>query len=307
LEVDYSKTTSPINLSDYADGFSKIFYKNNSQDLIYYYIKFKSEEKANEYLQTYYEIYNSGDSIGIVDNRIDSFADSIKLNSSLTSILSAGNIFTYNDEEKSSLIENTVNPNGDTSGVTAEEQKSEALKEIAAGLVTRYDAMKESLSESLDSAAYDSNSLFNSIVFSENLNSDSDSNMAGFSNGKKIVSEDGKNVIYLIDNAGGEEFVIPSDVSYPNNGRQGIVIATGSVMVSEDFTGLIISGDTIEIDPGVKVYASEQIVEDILKENNININRYFRDYATAAQGDADNSDGNINISDLVVFENWSKY
>jgi type II secretory pathway pseudopilin PulG len=305
VEVDYNRATDTIDLKQYADGFSKIYYKSGTQDLVYYYIKFKSEEKANQYMQEYYTVNNPEGIIGIVDNRIKSFASSIKVKNPITSLISAGNIFTYSsDTGKSSLIPNTVNP--DTKPDGSKDSSLLALESIASTLVQRYNAVSMNLVDNTTAIPFDKNSVFNSIVHTDNIKTDNLFD-TDFVNGIKTVVVDSNYVVYIVDNTGEEDvtFEIPTDSSLPNNGRQGIVIATGSVKVTSDYTGLILAGDTISITPSVKIHSSKSMVEAILQKNNSNVNRYFRDYATLSPttSTTENTEA-IHISDLIVYDNW---
>lgn len=293
-EVDYNKVLtvpSAIDISQYADGYSKIFYKAAGQDLVYYYIKFKSQEKANEYVRKYYEVYNNNANIGVIDNRIKSFAKSIKIKEPMNSLISSGNIFTFNEATgKSSLTPNTVNPDVNT------------LQAIAKSLAKRYDFLKRELSDVATGEPYDETSMFKTIVHTSNI--DTDNIDTNYPEGVKTVNVDSENVVYIVDNDGESAFIIEDNSSLPNMGRQGIVIATGSVEVKKDYKGLIISGKDIELKPGVKVTASNDVVNTILRANNPQVNRYFIRYAHHVGTGADEDGARVNVSSLIVYDNW---
>src|SRR5690606_8828174 len=167
-EVDYGKVSDHnLKLSNYVDGYSKIFYQAGSQELVYYYLKFQSEEKANQYLQKYYEVYNAGEAIGIIDNRLKPYAKKIALGNSVESILSAGNIFTLNNAGKSSLLANTINPDSSTDGNL--NPGLELLRLTSANLAERYDSVQQNLIEYAKVAPYNSDSIFDTIIHTENL------------------------------------------------------------------------------------------------------------------------------------------
>lgn len=298
-EVDYNRESSDINLKDYADGFTKIFYQaTGSTKLVYYYIKFKSEEKANEYLQKYYEHYNNSGTTGIIDNRIGNFANSIKLNSSLQSIISAGNIFTFDgNSKKSTLIPNTVktdNTNGSYDGMLR-------LKDT---LITQYDAIKTTLNEHSNVGAYDVTSVFNSLIKKELIHSDSNTDTQ-IVNGKRIILND--YVVTVIDNSSGSPYEVTSARELPNGGLKGIIIATGSVNVRNNFEGLILSGGVITLGSGVTVTASPVLIDKILSMNNESVNKYFRNLPSpAAQEDTKVNISQIEVSDIISYDNWVK-
>ena len=303
-EVDYGKVSDHnLKLSNYVDGYSKIFYQAGSQELVYYYLKFQSEEKANQYLQKYYEVYNAGEAIGIIDNRLKPYAKKIALGNSVESILSAGNIFTLNNAGKSSLLANTINPDSSTDGNL--NPGLELLRLTSANLAERYDSVQQNLIEYAKVAPYNSDSIFDTIIHTENLRNDALTDPE-FIDGVKRVIEATDSVVYIIDNKDGEVFHLQADTSLPNYGMKGIVIATGSVRVSGNFTGLIIAGDTITLHAGAKVTASKKDVEELFNLRNPKINRYFRNLSKDIQDEIEGGSGKVDISKLIVFDNWKK-
>jgi hypothetical protein len=306
-EVDYNKVLSspfPVRITDYADGFLNLFYEfTGGQKYVYYYMKFNSEALADEYMQKYYEIYETGSGgSGIIDfnSQMDRCVGDIRVNSTLGSIISSGNLFTYNETDLSSLIPNTVNLETDSEGNKSGSLL--ALEQVAKQLVCRYDSMKTSLEPIPGGVVYDSASLFHTIINSENLLADI--------NGVTTVIM-GESVVYIVNNEvetpAEFEFVLPTDESLPHNGRQGIVIATGTVRVAGNYNGLILAGGDILMDGGANVKSSQAIVRAILSAGNPAVNRYFRAYASGnPAGGTGNSVENIKISDLIEFSNWKK-
>jgi len=309
-EVDYSKNVEgeTINLLEYVDGYSKIFYQSGSQNLVYYYLRFSSEEKANAYLREYYNTNNPETEIGAIDNLIKGYGNSIKVKQPINSIISAGNIFTFKSETgKSSLIPNSINPDTDPDG-----NKNEAMErmgELTANLASRYDNIRLNLTDIDSGVPHDPNSLFRSIVNIENL--EWDANYDGqFNSGIKKVLVGTDYVVYIVDNAGGAPFVIPDDATLPGRGRQGMVIASGSVRVNNNYTGLILSGDQIILNSGVKISASENIIKSIINDHNPGVNRYLRGYEGLTARDTGDDEvldnKKVIISDLIVYDNWQK-
>jgi|GEM_PF-1265100 len=303
-EVDYRLVSDEhFNLTDYVDGYSKIFYQAGSQELVYYYLKFQSEDKANQYLQKYYEVYNPTDAIGIIDNRVKPYAKKISFGSSVESVLSAGNIFTVNSSGKSSLLSNTINPDLSIEGNINPDR--EVLRLISANLAKRYDAMQQNLTEYAKGNPYNPASQFDSIIHTENLRMDA-VNDPGFNHGIKKVIEAIDGVVHIIDNKDGEVFHLQADSTLPGYGMKGIVIATGSVRVSGNYQGLIIAGETITLQAGAKITAAKDVVETILSAGNPQINRYFRDFSDNVADEGDGGIGKVDISSLIVFDNWKK-
>lgn len=303
-EVDLGKsltTPFPVTITDYADGFSKMIYNENGQKITYYYLKFKSEDHANRYVQKYFEYYQNGGGVGAVDidKRIASNVEGIKLNPSFDSLITAGNLFAYQSEEGTELIQDSVDM-----ALAAGGEKSNSLKAVemvSKQLVKRYDSMVQSLAPVANRAPYDKESLFNSII-------DKDKLLADIEGISKVIL--GENVVYLVDNKLGTpsefEFVLEDDNSLPGNGRKGMIIATGGVTVSGNYEGLIIAGKDITLKAGAVVSASKRIIDDIIRANEARVNSYLRDYEDVAAGSGSSEDATINISDLIVYENWKK-
>lgn len=297
-EVDFNKTNaSGLDLKEYADGFTKIFYQAaGGSKWVYYYINFKSEEKANAYLQKYYEL-NNASAAGMIDNRIGNYATSIKLSDTLQSIVSAGNIFTYNENTKeSSLLANTVKPQEG-------EAPYEAMLSIKDTLITQYDSIRTTLNEHSTVEAYDTSSVFNSIIKKELVREEGYTDIE-MNSGKRIILGDA--VVTIIDNDSSEPFELKSEVDLPSGGLRGIVIATGSVHVKNNFEGLILSGGVITLGSGVSVSASAVLVEDILGKNNDAVNQYFRGLSTASTEETAENISQIQVSDLIYYDNWVK-
>lgn len=307
LEVDFNKVVqnNQINLKEYIDpneGYTRIFYQlGDNQNYVYYYLNFQSEEKANLYMKEYYQKNDTGSNLGIIDHNIKGYATSIKINP-LKTILSLGNIFTYDSNtEKSKLYENTVDPDaiGDVN--------LNALIQLSSNLAGKYDALKERLVEISIGEPYDKESIFHTIIQYENIKKDDISSK--YRDGIKIVVVDSNYVVYIVDNEGKGVFTIPEDDDLPNRGRKGIVISTGSILLQGEYKGLMIAKDKIILSAGSTVNAPDGILEEIFSYNSEDVNRYFRDYATdldQSKKTKINELGRIHVSDLINYDNWRK-
>lgn len=305
-EVDFDKivSDSKINLKEYVDpenGYTKIVYQlGDKQNFVYYYLKFASKQKANQYMQKYYEVYNKGASVGIIDNNVKRFATSIKINP-LNTRMSLGNVFTFDSETgKSVLRSNTINPDA------VDNVNLQAFVQMASNLSDKYDALKENLTEISIGEPYNKDSLFHTLIHYENIKNDDIKN--NFEDGVKIVVVGSQYVIYIVDN---EEstFEIPVNDNLPSGGRKGIVIATGSVRLQGEYTGLIIAKGTITLFPGASINAPNGMLEEIFSANEKDVNRYFREYASGTSensGSQGNNTGQIQVSDYIYYDNWRK-
>lgn len=110
-----------------------------------------------------------------------------------------------------------------------------------------------------------------------------------------------KQAVVLTDNEGGSAYFIPY------NYTQGIIIATGDVVVQQNFTGMIIAGGTISFLNGAQVEADELMVsklfsDDLALEDPF-FAVYFKDYNTLS----DSVIGLVNIDDYLTYDNWNKH
>lgn len=302
-EVDYSlPTTSEINIRDYVNtsetekGYSKIFYQNpiTSQNMVYYYLDFKSEQKANEYFKKYFEIHNTSESNYDMNRRIGSYVDSITLSDA--SLRLVGNLVTYNAADGAKIKTNTQNPDALDPSVI---NQSQMLKE-------KYLAMQQKLVDSLvDIDVADENSLFNSIIDIDKLKADALNDPSFTRAESKDYKEKtitvGEDKVVFVDNKDKNTYDITVDQS-------GIVVATGDVTVSADYSGMILSGGIITIyGTDVKINSRSNLT-DIFNLNIDGINKYFRDYKLTLgdAGGTTDSTGNVDIPALITYENWKK-
>lgn len=312
-EVDLDKALTipyPVTITDYADGYSKMIYNVSGQKITYYYLKFKSEAHANLYVQKYFDYYQTGAGAGTVsiDQRIASNLDhhsterkdKIKLNPSFDSLITAANLFAYHSEDGTKLLQNNVDMEQTAGGENSESRK--ALEQVSRQLVKRYDSMVQNLLPVATNPPYDRNSLFHSIIHTENL-------IAHVEDVTKIIL--GDYVVYLVNNKVGTsseyEYVLTDDLNLPGNGKKGMVIATGKVNVSGNFEGLILAGQEITLNAGAMISASKKIVDEILGFRNLEVNRCFRGYADATVVGTGSTLETIKISDFIVYQNWKKY
>lgn len=289
LEVDYSRSsTFPINIEDYADGFLNLHYIHHGERYKYYYIKFKSEAKANEYMQKYHEEFANGSrDVLDIDELLGRNVESIILDDTISNIfLTAGNILTY-----AANTSNIINSSVDYGGLSLT-----AMESLSRQLANRYDSMTRNLKLAATTPAFDSSSLFNSIIDGNELD-------ASPYEERFFVDVDGESCfVYIINNPGSTYYID----NIPHDERNGIVIARGSICVDKDYKGLILVGEDIELKASVNISASKELVEGILRIGNPDINLYFRGLASSTTPSSGASGTAISIRDMIAFENWKK-
>ncbi len=111
---------------------------------------------------------------------------------------------------------------------------------------------------------------------------------------------------------------IDGDYTIPDNVLGGIVVASGDVTVTHDFTGLIIAKGNILIKGNATVTTNEDLVEQLLtfeftfneaeNEEAVPFKNYF--YAYKSSGDDGSEDikiESLGYDDMVSLNNWRKY
>lgn len=288
-EVDFTRTsTFPINIADYADGFLNLHYIHHGERYKYYYLKFKSEAKANEYMQKYFEEFGNGSSDVLnIDELVGRNVDSIIIDNTISNIfLTAGNLVTY-----TANTSNIINSAVDYGGLSLT-----AMENLSNQLSKRYDSMTRNLKMTTTSPAYDYSSLFNSIIDTNELDaSPYESRFFAYVDGIPCY-------VYIINNPGSTYYIS----NIPHDERQGIVVARGSVCVDKDYNGLIITGENIELKASVNVSAAKEVIEGILRLGDPEINCYFRGFPTLPVPTPGASDNNLSVADMISFENWRK-
>ena len=105
--------------------------------------------------------------------------------------------------------------------------------------------------------------------------------------------------VYLIDNTG--VYNLPTSIT------KGIVVATGSVKVSGNFEGLIISGGKITFDANVQVKGNKLLVSNLFKDDQSRkpplFSKFFRDCSGTAAGSVS---GQLDLDSYINYDEWKK-
>ena len=124
-----------------------------------------------------------------------------------------------------------------------------------------------------------------------------------------MLDVDGDGVREIVAVVTDEDFVITSGDDYDD---LLMVISSGNVTVNRDFTGLVISGKTIEIKGNVKLKADPNwVAAAFTAKNEVNENESFSEYllhgtdAVLGEDLQMNTDG-WNMNSIVTYKNWIK-
>lgn len=256
--------------------------------MAYCYYNFKNQQAAADYFKEYYN-RNTDD----INQKAGYYLTGagIEIDQGSMGILQlSGNGFIFGNGT-SALIPEKMDPDHAGSHNYAQARR----------LGTRYSNITKTLDENRGSQ--NSPSIFETVIDT--------SQTAAIPSGTQDFLEidfDGDGIkdggIYVINNKGGAEFILDPSV------LNGIVAATGDVLVQDSFQGVILSGGTIKFENNNMVTAAdEDLVKRLLEydlSNEKKVVKYFKGYLDGSSGSASGSASGTAMSDWVYFENWIK-
>ncbi len=308
----YQNSITVNDVMSYLDGSRPVtpyHYIDNATHLpiVCYYLNFASEQKANEYFKAYFDSnrdklegyvngYIDQDAIILDDNRLYTFQGNLMYRS-------AGG------EQLQEKIAIGGEEDWDEGGV---------FWDYVSRLAVTYKSLQLGLEEQLSEVTADNvritnaagevdktaDPLFERLVNKQKFVDELPAG-AGSMNIKEAVKEEVSGMtghyraVVLVNN--------PDTVySVPAGYEEGIIVATGDVMVPRTFEGMILSGGTISFAANASVKANERKVsklfsEDLQKELP-EFAVYFNDYDTFSN----HRIGGIRTGDYLTFENWQK-
>ncbi len=299
-------------LSDYADGFKRIYDNSSGVVKIYYYLQFKTVYAANDYFRDCMgvEVYRNE-----IQASLDKYASKVLkpsiLNGDSGRKTYAGNVvFTDYDSVNSKvifeLLENSVN------AVLPEQFRTESIS-----LGIEYKALYEKLMRSTSDYvlhAYDPTSAFKAML----ITSSAAEHLTGagivelIAAGKDAGTLPGAGMYVLINNRETTPvdtvIAAPGDnairISSLNLTQTALIITTGDVIVDEDVSGLIISGGRIFFENGATVTAKPKDIYKIICGTEVK--SVFRDFDSFGYYLETEEHQKVEIGDLITTENWSK-
>ena len=300
-------------LSDYGiitEGekpmYQKFFKRVNSEiTLVYYYVFFDSESQAsvkhaNEYFQDFYKVNKA-----TMDAYASIYTDGIKLRN-------AGEGF-YTLHLAGNMVCETAEGNG-------------LIKEATLA----HDAVNVGYQNVLIDNQYKFKALTKKIVDVYELLTPTET-MEGANPYNNLVREDAVSSYYAsvsadaaVETGSAKYFgstnekavIVDGDYVYTGSGQNafdGLIIATGNVEVKHDFHGTILSGGNITLEQNVKVAPDKDAVLHALTYSNIadGLEYHVTDFLIGGEGYLKGVgktylSSDINIGELVVYENWEK-
>lgn len=226
----------------------KAFYKFGSNDnVVYYYLNFKSKELATTYYKNYMlcypeRIYNGFPVEGII------------INNTPGAYITAGNLMLYDSELK--LIRGI--------NATFTNHYRNEYQHLTATL-TKHQKGIGDLTEDI---------VFENILDVDKIRADAMGSPGGIVLEKEALIGTDHYYVIIIDNEAGGTY------HYDQSGKKGIIIATGDVSVERNFTGLIISNKTIDLS-AAQITAASDLVSRILSQD-ADVARYFRAFTSTS-------------------------
>lgn len=318
--ASYGITKFITNGSSDSQGV-RTFYKrlNSKITIVYYYVSFDSStqvgrEAANRYLQDYYKVNKS-----TMDAYASIYTDGIKIrNQSAGAYIMhlAGNVVMFDKDQTTgnyngSLLNATLGSDQSNIGykqqLAADDSKFKAL---CKKLIDGYEQL--SPSEKADAAN----------VYSNLVNKDEITSFTGVVRGAGLAVDTEK---YFESSAypNCKAVIVSGDYTYPEAGhdfKSGIIIATGDVKIQDrkEFNGVILAGGDILLGQNVKVTPDKEAVlraltysKEITGSGGGQKEYHVVDFLIGGDGYLQNNNktylnSDINLGDLIVYENWQK-
>ena len=307
-ESDYAASihVDPVKLDGWLNHANPIvpYYYTNG---VNYYLNFKSQQDANEFYAAYYT-GNTGKAGGLAGTYLDKDALIIDENNKMIMTLSGDIMYRTKPEEMFQEKAVTIEPDNwkDSAGLLWDycSKLAVSYKSLELGLkdfgqsVTpdqvRFSVTDEKGHEKIDKSIdplFDK--LIDSSALQEEIAKHKNPGDAGFT--VYHPADD----VYLIDNTG--VYDLPTSIT------KGIVVATGSVKVSGNFEGLIISGGKVTFDANVQVKGNKLLVSNLFKEDQSRkaplFSKFFRDCSGTA---ASNISGQLDLDSYINYDEWKK-
>lgn len=307
-ESDYAASihVDPVKLDGWLNNANPIvpYYYTNG---VNYYLNFKSQQDANEFYAAYYA-GNTGKAGGLAGTYLDKNALIIDEHNKVIMTLSGDIMYRTKPEEMFQEKAVTIEPDNwkDSAGLLWDycSKLAVSYKSLELGLkdfgqsVTpdqvRFSVTDENGREKIDKSI---DPLFDKLIdrsaLQEEIAKHKNPGDTGYAVYKPAAD------VYLIDNTG--VYDLPTSIT------KGIVVATGSVKVSGNFEGLIISGGKVTFDANVQVKGNKLLVSNLFKEDQSRqaplFSKFFRDCSGTA---ASNISGQLDLDSYINFDEWKK-
>ena len=319
--ASYGITKFITNGSSEKQGI-RTFYKrlNSKITIVYYYVSFDSStqagrDAANRYFQDYYKVNKS-----TMDAYASIYTDGIKIrNQSAGAYIMhlAGNVVMFNKDQATGSYSGTLQ-----NATLGSDANNPGYQQQLAADASKFQALCKKLIDGYEQLAPsekgDTDNVYSNLVETGEITS-----FDAVLRGSGLNREAAK---YFESTAYPEckAVIVSGDYNYPEAGHEefksGIIIATGNVKIQDgkEFNGVILAGKNILLGQNVKVTPDKEAVLRALTYSKeittaVGNQRKFHvvDFLKGGEGYLQNNNktyvnSDINLGDLIVYENWQK-
>nr|MBQ8252074.1 hypothetical protein [Lachnospiraceae bacterium] len=298
--VSLNKLWSKLGISALIgdDDYKAVFRRVNGKVLVYLYLDFGSDEMmANEFFKAYYE-YDKDN----VNNYVKSYISDMKWSSNLTGnnnakLTLAGNAFYLSRHDEVIFQEHELaDGNEYTKMLDRQMEYSNIHESMMHSLSPKYDEL---------TSLQQSSEIFDSLVDEAKLEQMSKLGPYAIANG----------AINLYATIKDGDVVYPSG-SCPTNSK--MIVASGDIYLTQNFSGLAIAGGNIYIcenckkvdyNPAMVLQVMRAKAHDSAAAKDVFAYEVFGAKGAlsyAGAGDGSEEDEEISLSDLILYQNWQK-
>lgn len=314
-EVSFTTVVEGLNktLAEYKpadrDGYQKIFVTDvNGNQMVYYYVDFDTDQ-ASQYFREYY-VANKD----TLNRFMENYVDEITTSDRYVRLMTDGNMVYTAAGGTLELLSNVNN------GAYLSEAERNAYRQESEEYKSRFKAFGIKLIpdyEDLSLTEKDKTVFDNIIRYSPNAGDADNAVFAGLPSAGLTYFAEGDNdtQALIVNNNGGVAYHYKDD---PQN-KICLIIATGDVVLEEDFTGVVIARGTVTLGAGdITVTTDMDKLRKILKTKVSSdpasltiIEHYFRDgdKYVLDEGVGDEAiveNEYINFGDMITYEDWTK-
>lgn len=300
----YGSTLRNLGVGDYQIAALQV---SGIGSMVYVFMKFDTTEQANAFFRSYYDTQNSARLGEILDLYTDGgvkLPQEVQQQTQDARFFFQGNILASGDA-------NLYFPDR-LSTVSQAQKEAQRAEEIA--YQDNYAALNTKLLKQYEDLTVQErkNSVYENLV-KEMISADDSSFTIGNGSYRLFVRSTGEAAIV----ANGDFAVNAENLAallQENNANLSLIIASGTITVEQDFTGLLLAGEKISVKKDVKLTADAAAVERTLLATDEN-GKYVFEYLVNGESyisaqeivDLQKTHGeSIHLEDYVTYENWSK-
>lgn len=275
--------------------YTTAFYPNGSSATVYLYMVFEDMESENAYFRNYCS-QNSEK----VRRYMNVYAESIQINEAMESVVLNGNI-AYSKDTGLGLLRDNFRME------SAENQ--DYIKYVQEEYQNTFAALTSALNENYDALTINQRSKepFENLVNESAITTGGTSIAAG--NKKTFTGTRTGNGCIVVNNEGDTAFVVDDSIGI----TEGIIIATGDVVLQKSFRGLILAKGKISSIANATISADGSAALDALLAGDTAAGIAVMDYLNYVGGSVNvgtvgdtASKETIDLSELITYENWKK-